>query len=84
LALPDVQSHREVLEMSTELLHDALRILAEAGFKPSVEQGRHYKVRWRNHTGQRRCIVVARSTSDWRARHNNRANLRRMLSENPS
>jgi hypothetical protein len=62
-----------------DLLRDALLVLKEAGITPCVQQGRHFKVRWVDHAGRTRCLVIARSPSDWRAGHNNRRRLHRIL-----
>jgi hypothetical protein len=66
--------------MSRDLLvDDAVNLLLARGFAPSVERrGRHQKIRWIDQ-GRRQILVVSRSSSDWRARLNSRATLRRIL-----
>jgi hypothetical protein len=55
--------------------------LRAAGIKPTeVKQtgGGHHKIYF-NHNGKRRFIVCANTPSDWRAEHNNRSTVRRIL-----
>jgi hypothetical protein len=65
--------------MNNALLRDALAMLKQAGIRPQIRQGRHFKVCWTDRAGHARCLIVARSPSDWRAGHNNRRELRRLL-----
>jgi hypothetical protein len=60
-----------------EVLSQAIRMLTEHGFTPVIEQGRHIKVRWFD--GERRQIVMSRSSSDHRAPLNSRAHLSRII-----
>jgi hypothetical protein len=63
----------------SDLLEDTLAILADAGIKPEVQQGRHLKVRWHDAAGKRRLVVISRSPSSRFALLRNRAVLRRVL-----
>jgi len=65
--------------MKHELLDDALTMVRAAGFEPSVERNRHWKVSWTDQRGRVRLLVIAYSPSDWRARVKSRAVLRRLL-----
>jgi sRNA-binding protein len=47
-----------------DLLEDTLAILAAAGIKPEVQQGRHLKVRWHDAAGRRRLLIISRSPSN--------------------
>jgi hypothetical protein len=62
-----------------DLLEDTLAILADAGIKPEVRQGRHLQVRWHDAAGKRRLLVISRSPSSRFARLKNRHVLRRLL-----
>jgi hypothetical protein len=54
--------------------------LQAAGIKPTAEHGgKHIRIRLLNAHGGKRSYTVAFSASDWRATHNARANVRRML-----
>jgi hypothetical protein len=62
-----------------ELIGDALRLLYERGFVPSVqENGRHIKIRWVDF-GRRFTLIISRTPSDIYARKKSRATLRRLL-----
>jgi len=66
-----------------ELVGDALRLLHEHGFAPTIqENGRHIKLRWIDF-GRRFTLVISRSPGDSRARQQSRAVLRRLL-RNPT
>jgi hypothetical protein len=65
--------------MRNELLEDALATLRQAGIKPQMVRNRHIKLSWIDQQGRRRCLVVALSPSDHRARRQSRAVLRRLL-----
>jgi hypothetical protein len=61
------------------LVRDALTELAEHGLAGEVEQGPHYKVRFRDRHGRKCLLVIARSPSDRRVFKQNRSVLRRLL-----
>ena len=62
-----------------DLVRDALAILAAHGLTPTVDaSGRHIKIYWVTH-GHRHLLVIPQSPSDYRARLNSRAVLRRLL-----
>jgi hypothetical protein len=62
-----------------ELIADALGLLHEHGFVPSIqENGRHIKLRWVDF-GRRYTLVISRTPGDNHARQNSRATLKRLL-----
>ena len=62
-----------------ELVTDAVALLQDCGFRPVVSNGgKHLRVRWLDH-GRRHTLYIPASPSDWRARANSRAVLRRIL-----
>jgi hypothetical protein len=62
-----------------ELVNDAVALLRDNGFIPTVSNGgRHLRVRWLDH-GRRYTLFIPTSPSDVRARLNSRAVLRRIL-----
>jgi hypothetical protein len=70
------------MNRADELIHDAVTLLKQHGFVPSVSSGgRHLRVRWFDH-GRRYTLYVPASPSDHRARLNSRAVLRRILRTN--
>jgi hypothetical protein len=67
------------MNRSEELVGDALRLLHERGFVPSIqENGRHIKLRW-NDSGRRFTLVISRSPGTNHARQQSRATLKRLL-----
>jgi hypothetical protein len=65
-----------------ELVHDAVAMLRDRGFVPTVSNGgKHTRVRWFDH-GRRFTLYIPASPSDHRARLNSRAVLRRILRAN--
>jgi hypothetical protein len=62
-------------------LRETVQALKDAGAKDlTVTQNGHYKVGFRNATGQKRTLVMGVSPSDARAIHKQRAVMRRLLS----
>jgi hypothetical protein len=68
------------MNRSEELVGNALRLLHERGFVPSIPKngGKHIKIQW-NDRGRRFTLVISRTPSDSRARQQSRATLRRLL-----
>jgi hypothetical protein len=68
------------MNRSEELVADALALLHAHGFTPSISEngGKHIKIRWLD-AGRRYTLVISRSPSDNRARHESRATLKRLL-----
>ena len=67
------------MKRAAELVHDAVALLRGHGFVPTVSNGgKHLRVRWLDH-GRRHTLYIPASPSDWRARANSRAVLRRIL-----
>ena len=65
-----------------EMVQEALAILTAHGCKPIVERGRrtrHIKIWWWDRSGRKRLFIAPRSPSDYRARHNARALLHRLI-----
>jgi hypothetical protein len=58
---------------------EAIKMIRAAGFKPHVTRNRHVKIGWLDECGQSQLLVIAFSPSDWRARRQSRAMLRRLL-----
>jgi hypothetical protein len=70
------------MNCAAELVHDAIILLQDHGFVPTVSNGgKHLKVRWFDQ-GRRYTLVVSQSPSDRHARLNSLATLRRMLRSN--
>jgi hypothetical protein len=62
-----------------ELVADAVGLLREHGFVPTVSNGgKHLKVQWFDH-GRRYTLVISQSPSGQHARLKSRAVLRRIL-----
>jgi hypothetical protein len=68
------------MNRSEELVADALALLHEHGFVPSIAEngGKHIKMRW-NDAGRRFTLIISRTPSDSRARQQSRATLKRLL-----
>jgi hypothetical protein len=68
------------MNRSEELVADALGLLHAHGFTPRIQEngGKHIKIRWSD-AGRRFTLVIARTPSDSRARHQSRATLKRLL-----
>jgi hypothetical protein len=67
------------MNRATELVNDAVALLKDHGFAPTVSNGgKHVRVRWVD-AGRRFTLYVPASPSDHRARLNSRAVLRRIL-----
>lgn len=68
------------MNRAAELVADALALLHAHGHVPSISEngGKHIKIRWAD-AGRRFTLVIARSPSDYRARQNSRATLKRLL-----
>jgi len=70
------------MNRATELVRDAVTLLQEHGFLPTVSNGgKHMRVRWFDR-GRRYTLYVPATPSDKRARLNSRAILRRILRSN--
>jgi hypothetical protein len=70
------------MNRADELVHDAVSLLKSCGFTPVVSNGgRHVRVRWVDR-GRRYTLYVPSTPSDYRARLNSRAVLRRLLRAN--
>jgi hypothetical protein len=71
------------MRRGSELVADAMEMLIAAGAKPQVrnggKRGKHVKIDWLDRDGCRCTLVVPCTPSDWRARANARAMLRRLL-----
>jgi hypothetical protein len=64
---------------AAELVHDAVTMLRDRGFVPTVSNGgKHTKVRWFDQ-GRRFTLYIPATPSDHRARLNSRAVLKRIL-----
>ena len=59
-------------------LEAVLAELAIIGIKPSIDQGKHLKLRWA-YAGRSHTTVVPFSASDWRAARNAKAFVRRQI-----
>ena len=69
--------------MKNPCLDIALRELESAGIR-GVEHangGKHIQVRWRVNDGELRMYSLPATPSDWRATHNTKAGIRRILRE---
>jgi hypothetical protein len=67
---------------AAELVHDAVVMLRDRGFVPTVSNGgKHVRVRWVD-DGRRYTLYIPASPSDHRTRLNSRAVLRRILRNN--
>jgi hypothetical protein len=70
------------MNRADELVHDAISLLRDRGFVPTVSNGgRHLRIRWFD-SGRRYTLYIPSTPSDYRARLNSRATLRRMLRNN--
>jgi hypothetical protein len=70
------------MNRATELVHDAVSLLRARGFVPIVSNGgRHLRIRWFDN-GRRYTLYIPSTPSDYRARLNSRATLRRILRSN--
>jgi len=68
-----------MMKRAAELVHDAVSLLREHGFAPTVSNGgKHLKVRWFDR-GRRYTLVISQSPSDRQARINSLTTLRRLL-----
>ena len=65
--------------MKNELLNEALNMIRARGYMPNVVRNRHWKVSWVDQQGRTRILVIAPSPSNYRARTQSRAILRRLL-----
>jgi hypothetical protein len=65
--------------MKHEILEEALSTIRAAGFEPSIVRNRHWKISWIDRRGRKQVLTVAASPSDYRARVQSRALLRRLL-----
>jgi hypothetical protein len=67
------------MNRADELVHDAVSLLRDRGFVPTVSNGgKHVRVRWFDR-GRRYTLYIPASPSDQRSRLNSRATLRRIL-----
>ena len=67
---------------TNELVGDAVTLLQECGFVPTVSNGgKHIKVRWFDQ-GRRFTLVISQSPSDRLARQRSLGTLRRILRNN--
>ena len=70
------------MNRAAELVHDAVVMLRDRGFVPTVSNGgKHVRVRWVD-DGRRYTLYIPASPSDHRTRLNSRAVLRRILRNN--
>jgi len=70
------------MNRATELVDDAVAMLRDCGFVPTVSNGgKHTRVRWFDH-GRRFTLYIPATPSDHRARLNSRAVLKRILRRN--
>jgi hypothetical protein len=70
------------MNRAAELVHDAVVLLKSRGFVPIVSNGgRHLRIHWFDN-GRRYTLYIPSTPSDYRARLNSRATLRRMLRNN--
>jgi hypothetical protein len=68
-----------MLAMKHDLLNEAIETIRAYGFNPCVARKRHWKVSWVDQQGRTRLLVISFSPSDYRARMQSRAVLRRLL-----
>ena len=67
------------MNRAAELVNDAVSLLRDRGFVPTVSNGgKHTKVRWFDQ-GRRFTLYIPATPSDHRARLNSRAVLKRIL-----
>jgi hypothetical protein len=67
---------------ASELVHDAVALLRDYGFVPTVSTGgKHVRVRWLDR-GRRYTLFIPASPSDVRSRLNSRGVLKRILRAN--
>jgi len=70
------------MNRAAELVRDAVSLLRDRGFVPTVSNGgKHVKLSWTS-GGRRHVLVISRSPSNQRARMKSRAVLRRLLNGN--
>jgi hypothetical protein len=70
------------MNRADELVHDAVSLLRGRGFVPTASNGgRHLRIRWFD-GGRRYTLYIPSTPSDYRARLNSRAVLRRLLRNN--
>jgi hypothetical protein len=70
------------MNRAAELVHDAVSLLRDRGFVPTVSNGgRHLRICWFD-SGRRYTLYIPSTPSDHRARLNSRATLRRILRSN--
>jgi hypothetical protein len=70
------------MNRANELVHDAVRLLRDHGFVPTISNGgKHTRLRWAD-GGRRFTLYIPSTPSDHRARLNSRAVLRRILRGN--
>jgi hypothetical protein len=70
------------MNRAAELVNDAVSLLRDRGFVPTVAKGgKHVRVRWFD-AGRRFTLYFPASPSDHRARLNSRAVLKRILRSN--
>jgi len=70
------------MNRAAELVHDAVSLLQDRGFAPTVSNGgKHTRVRWFDH-GRRFTLYIPATPSDHRARLNSKAVLKRILRRN--
>jgi hypothetical protein len=65
--------------VKNEILRESLKLIRDAGLKPRVDRGRHWKITWVDQHGRQQRLTVSFSPSDRRARRQSRAVLRRLL-----
>jgi hypothetical protein len=69
------------MKRANELVHEAVAMLAEHGFTPSISGKKHIKIRWVD-GGRSYVLVISRSPSNRHAQVKSRAILRRLLRSN--
>jgi hypothetical protein len=71
------------MNRASTLLDDALSMLAQHGYRPTVSNGgKHTKVKWVDQAGHVRMLVISRSPSTRMVRFAQRRILRRLLRGN--
>jgi hypothetical protein len=65
------------------LLNDTVRLLKKMGIEPTIERGKHTKVRFRDRQQRKHLLIVSCTPSSRCALKQNRALLRRILRNPP-
>ena len=67
------------MNLYLDIIDDALTLLHAHGIAPTIERGKHVKLRWRNDAGRPFLLVVSRTPSTVFARRKSLSVLRRLL-----